>query len=485
MHCVVEGWTPSSFKSSRSDRQSASTTDKKLLTDVTAFMDEEDLKQFSGKEPELVWCGGGGEDYENSPGIHLMRLMGWKGDRPKKGTGTLLLEKYGPKFPDETALGEKSYYGSGIGEEEEDFESYGSFDLYGDGGDFLNSEKSMSQTVMASVELGLELLEFSSPEELDDEEDEEEEMKRLFPFYQPPKVPPDYVPIALGGKSKEVPPPTPPKPVQKKIKTVAEDLLDSETTSGSKVDAGKALLALKGFMPFEANDPEKHSRYIHFLQYSAGLRADPFLRPSNMAMADFLHECDEFVKAAAIFKPLASPIAARFVSSSSNSVQQPQRQSKAGISWPEVESKKEEVKIVEASEIDPSRRTEPSRSRTVWNPGSLLCKRFDVPNPFADDKGSVPDQKPPKQITTTTDLCSIDLSTLLPSSSNKTATAVKQEEDEETVFHSIASKPRPPMELFREIFGDSDEESSAPTSTVPSVDRPKVDLKRPKAIDLW
>ena len=80
------------------------------------------------------------------------------------------------------------------------------------------------------------------------------------------------------------------------------------------LDAQTASLALKGFIPF-STDPPKQQRYREFLERNAGLRAADSLSLAQRPF-DSLIELREFAKAAKIFKPLASTMAARFTTSS-------------------------------------------------------------------------------------------------------------------------------------------------------------------------
>ncbi|TPX67939.1 hypothetical protein SpCBS45565_g03497 [Spizellomyces sp. 'palustris'] len=137
------------------------------------------------------------------------------------------------------------------------------------------------------------------------------------------------------------------------------------STLGPEVEKDTALAALKGFMPF-GNDLAKQQRYRRFLEYKAGLTTDVPLPSQHLSKQDVAHELLEFSKAALIFKPLSSMMAARFTSSSV-----------------ETEGKKAESKDVsnEAARMKMYGRL--TRKRTEWRPDKLLCKRFNVADPYA------------------------------------------------------------------------------------------------------
>ncbi|KND04025.1 uncharacterized protein SPPG_01472 [Spizellomyces punctatus DAOM BR117] len=137
------------------------------------------------------------------------------------------------------------------------------------------------------------------------------------------------------------------------------------STLGPEVEKDTALAALKGFMPF-GNDIAKQQRYRRFLEYKAGLTTDAPLPPQHLSKQDVAHELLEFSKAALIFKPLSSMMAARFTSSSV-----------------ETEERKPESKDVsnEAARMKMYGRL--TRTRTEWRPDKLLCKRFNVADPYA------------------------------------------------------------------------------------------------------
>ncbi|KAI9002315.1 hypothetical protein BC832DRAFT_114098 [Gaertneriomyces semiglobifer] len=246
------------------------------------------------------------------------------------------------------------------------------------------------------------------------------------------------------------------------------------------VDVNTALAALKGFMPF-GNEPAKQRRYQAFLEAKAGLGAAP-ASPKGLSAQEAAHELLEFSKAAQIFKPLSTMMASRFTSAS----QQPH----------EEKLEKEEAKVaVDAAQLNMYGRL--TRSRVDWRPDKLLCKRFNVADPYeskkkrkgdADeeersqarprpqderrkekevlnqrtmdelmferdrlaaqrtDKNPVPNETVPSNTMDGSDPVGASSGSLPPESAHADAPVEKYE--------------RPPMDIFKAIFADSDEESS-------------------------
>ncbi|TPX32795.1 hypothetical protein SmJEL517_g04158 [Synchytrium microbalum] len=129
-----------------------------------------------------------------------------------------------------------------------------------------------------------------------------------------------------------------------------------------KVDKVQAQAALKGFMPF-GGDAAKQGRYTRFLQVHAGIETELAKPPPDMLPRDAHHELVEFSKAAQIFQPLSATMASRFTTASSGA--------------PATETKVVE-KVVPLHII--------TRSKEIFYPNRLLCKRFNVPNPYPDRK---------------------------------------------------------------------------------------------------
>lgn len=125
-----------------------------------------------------------------------------------------------------------------------------------------------------------------------------------------------------------------------------------------------------GFKPFLANE-DKQKRYEQFL--AANLKNDTEitqfladLQPVTLSLWDREMEKKEFIQAAKIYRPLAGLMLDRFVSEATVQAQQVQEQAKPT----------EENKIVM------------ERSKSMWKPNALLCKRYNIAEPFG---GALPD----------------------------------------------------------------------------------------------
>lgn len=125
-----------------------------------------------------------------------------------------------------------------------------------------------------------------------------------------------------------------------------------------------------GFKPFLA-DEAKQSRYEKFL--AANLKDDAEittfladLQPVTLSLWDREMEKKEFIQAAKIYRPLAGLMFDRFVSEAT--VQAEQEQKKA----------------------EPTEKTKPIMERTkcMWKPSALLCKRYNIAEPFG---GALPE----------------------------------------------------------------------------------------------
>ncbi|KAJ3187072.1 hypothetical protein HDU85_007110 [Gaertneriomyces sp. JEL0708] len=276
------------------------------------------------------------------------------------------------------------------------------------------------------------------------------------------------------------------------------------------VDVDTALAALKGFMPF-GNEPAKQRRYQAFLEAKAGLGAAPAF-PKGLSTQEAAHELLEFSKAAQIFKPLSTMMASRFTSAS----QQPH----------EEKLEKQEAKVaVDAAQLNMYGRL--TRSRVEWRPDKLLCKRFNLADPYESKKKRKGDadeeerfqakprpqdeRRKEKEVLNqrTMDELMFERDRLVAQRTDKnhapneaTPPILDGSDPVGAAGGSLPSESagadpvvekyeRPPMDIFKAIFADSDDESSdsereedatpvppaatqisAPTSTTPGALRP-------------
>jgi len=125
-----------------------------------------------------------------------------------------------------------------------------------------------------------------------------------------------------------------------------------------------------GFKPFLA-DEAKQKRYEQFL--AANLKDDTEitqfladLQPVTLSLWDREMEKKEFIQAAKIYRPLAGLMLDRFVSEATVQAQEVQEQIQPA----------EHKKIVM------------ERTKSMWKPNALLCKRYNIAEPFG---GALPD----------------------------------------------------------------------------------------------
>ncbi|XP_062130896.1 G patch domain-containing protein 1 homolog [Drosophila sulfurigaster albostrigata] len=125
-----------------------------------------------------------------------------------------------------------------------------------------------------------------------------------------------------------------------------------------------------GFKPFLA-DEAKQQRYEQFL--SAKLKDDAEitqfladLQPVTLSLWDREMEKKEFIQAAKIYRPLAGLMLDRFVSEATV----------------QAEHQQEQLKSTEPKKIVMT------RTKSMWKPNALLCKRYNIAEPFG---GALPD----------------------------------------------------------------------------------------------
>lgn len=197
----------------------------------------------------------------------------------------------------------------------------------------------------------------------------------------------------------------------------------SEVTAISipSLDPSVASSALKGFLPF-SNDQEKQKRYLDFLKSNVpGSGIEKPTKGRDQTNDQFQKELEDFVKMARVFKPMSIAMSNRFTSSSSkeglgngkigNDPDSLGDLPKSGLYQPifkdeeEEERKKKKRRIFETEEeklareekekkelfdeLTPSQRAaregrfgKETRTISQWHPNKLLCKRFNVPDPY-------------------------------------------------------------------------------------------------------
>ncbi|KAG0363065.1 hypothetical protein BG005_002962 [Podila minutissima] len=249
-----------------------------------------------------------------------------------------------------------------------------------------------------------------------------------------------------------------------------------------KIEKSSAEAALKGFMPFGDN-LAKQSRYKQYLNIQAGLSDETITLVEGFSGADMAKELNEFVQAARIFKPLSSTMSSRFTTASKViEFAQPAAglRSAADIKASAADKSSPMHAVVEKMEVPKSQAAKAAamgmfgpltRTTVDFYPAKLLCKRFNVPNPHPDHKDTGPEAAKDLLDKTTMDNMIMNrrpgegmtgddqrpsVSTPTPDEPEIAETVesqtVNQETKEEEVFE------RPPMDIFKAIFDDSDSE---------------------------
>ncbi|KDN52316.1 hypothetical protein K437DRAFT_254300 [Tilletiaria anomala UBC 951] len=185
------------------------------------------------------------------------------------------------------------------------------------------------------------------------------------------------------------------------------------------LDPSTALAAIRGYMPFGA-DLSKQARYRAYLKSQAfptdasvQLDSAAVIAETQMSVEQVNRELDEFVKSAAIFRPMNAAMANRFRSADSASSAKEFESPKPGLYQPppaassapssstgnaaEAEARKaieERLREEERQARTPAQNAaragvfgKMTRSVEEWVPSRLLCKRFNVPDPHPDRTG--------------------------------------------------------------------------------------------------
>jgi G patch domain-containing protein 1 len=171
-----------------------------------------------------------------------------------------------------------------------------------------------------------------------------------------------------------------------------------------KLEQDVALQALsrstgeaRGWMPY-AEDLDKRERYRAFLEIRAGLRSSSQgdelpQRAPGMKQDDWVHELQEFARAAEVFRPVSGLMASRFTSSTLGASQK-DTSSDEGELLRQKRSKPEDPAEAAArmGMYGPM-----TRSTINFYPTRLLCKRFGVPMPEIRTRSPGPSDLPSAQ----------------------------------------------------------------------------------------
>lgn len=179
-----------------------------------------------------------------------------------------------------------------------------------------------------------------------------------------------------------------------------------------QLDPKIAQAALRGFMPF-SHDRPKQERYKLFLQSQAGMlpigtQFSPKVT-EEMTAEVVNKELDGFAKSALMFKPMSAMMASRFTSAASSAAGGELPAPEPGLRQPVFVDEEPAEGPGSETENEPSREKEVvgqaahavrmdmfgmmTRSIKSFFPHKLLCKRFNVPNPFPDGPPAEPVSK--------------------------------------------------------------------------------------------
>jgi len=234
-----------------------------------------------------------------------------------------------------------------------------------------------------------------------------------------------------------------------------------------------------GWLPY-AEDPPKRTRYQLFLSTLAGLRGPGTIpeRASGASTEDWVNEMQEFAHAAQIFKPMNGMMATRFTSSkSAPSVASDATEGTKGQGGEELLTRPQEKPKDPAEEAASVGMYGPlTRSIKEFYPARLLCKRFNVkpPSHVAVDPGSAPEGQAGCNETPNMQRLELVGKREMDELRREGAAATKfssggveggkvVEVGEKGVVvdperNEALEKERPGEDIFRAIFGDSDEE---------------------------
>lgn len=396
-----EGWTPSTFVSSRTSRQQAP------VRKVTDYMDEEDLEEIeqdqqlrTRKELEAKEESGLAEAPDRPV---LDKALPKLTDAVKETVaGTLVLPPK-PK-PDRMSAPRGGAKALSLMDDEEDVDG---FDI----GPKIKYDKTLVKRKKASA--GAAQHTFQSRKILRNPDPEPEVYRRRSPsphlatkavveqrllpsiggqLVQAPArsdlnhINPERASqISSGANDCDIATPIPPWR-QEKIQAIEEKVppwrRPQETRQHASVDQQTAKLALQStFSPYPSN-PEKHARYRTYLEHEAG--QENSFGQGDLDPDTYFAECEEFRKCAMMYKPMTGIMSKKFTSSAGRD-----------DTGTEDDERSEGARKV-ADQLKAARAGKYGHlTRTVedWVPARLLCKRFELQHPEAKQKTGAGDDQ--------------------------------------------------------------------------------------------
>lgn len=153
----------------------------------------------------------------------------------------------------------------------------------------------------------------------------------------------------------------------------SSSLLDRIPSIDKETARSALQRAAAGWMPY-AEDESKRARYKSYLSLQAGLIGTFPERPSGFSTDEWVKEMREFAQAAEVFKPISGLMATRFTSSTAAPKLASDRVDATSDQTLKPSDPAEEA--AKAGMFGPLTRT-----RTLFQPTRLLCKRFGVQAP--------------------------------------------------------------------------------------------------------
>uniref|UniRef100_A0A3Q1IT03 G-patch domain-containing protein n=1 Tax=Anabas testudineus TaxID=64144 RepID=A0A3Q1IT03_ANATE len=260
----------------------------------------------------------------------------------------------------------------------------------------------------------------------------------------------------------------------------AGELPQSSATSPSLQQQQEALTAWRGvqtstqtFRPFEKN-PSKQARYELYLSRLRQGHKDALEQSLDPAMTEWerSREREEFVRASILYRPSSSSLSSRFTRAKhqeDNDTVEVNRDQES-----DVDDKQAAVEMKMFGKL--------TRETLEWHPDKLLCKRFNVPDPYPGsglvglpkvkrDKFSVFNFLTVTESRETTgNFIHLQLSTSSQLSAAKPQLHTDKKQDEEKEEEEEEEENRPPMDLFKAIFASSSDEKSSSSSEGESED---------------
>jgi G patch domain-containing protein 1 len=234
--------------------------------------------------------------------------------------------------------------------------------------------------------------------------------------------------------------------------------------------AGALAKGATGWMPY-AEDAIKRSRYIGFLELRAGLKDDLPERSGGVSISEWVKELQEFAHAAEVFKPTTGIMASRFTSSTSS--MQPGNGTDASpanlLRQPTIKPEDPTEQAAKLGMYGPM-----TRSSFPFHPSRLLCKRFnvrpppDMPPEFDSGESHFKPQTEEVVSKSAMDQMLHEVLTNGPALHRPAWMGQASEAPEmaQPVEHATVdveknealSNERAPEDVFKAIFGDSDED---------------------------